>query len=279
MTDGPALLKAVIANPDEDTPRLVYADWLDENGEEARAEFIRSQVQLAGMNAWDEGFTELDIRCRELERAHPEWVEPVGAFVQRGEVFSGDRDYPFQRGFPRKVRVTAGQFADYRRDILKGTPARHVEFELDDGHVRLAKLSGLSWLTAVDFAYVRSPGALRTVLACLERFDNLKHFGIIGSSLPASQAERVFASGAVGGVQSLLIQGTRLPDAAEATLTGLDWPPLRKLVRKLVTHLDWLRAPWVAQLHELTIYDSEPLLTAGQTRLLADILPDTELRK
>lgn len=31
MTDGDALLAAVIAHPDEDTPRLVYADWLDEN--------------------------------------------------------------------------------------------------------------------------------------------------------------------------------------------------------------------------------------------------------
>lgn len=30
MSDGDALLRAILAHPEEDTPRLVYADWLDE---------------------------------------------------------------------------------------------------------------------------------------------------------------------------------------------------------------------------------------------------------
>jgi uncharacterized protein (TIGR02996 family) len=42
-----ALLRAIRANPDEDTPRLAYADWLDEHDQPERAEFIRVQVQLA----------------------------------------------------------------------------------------------------------------------------------------------------------------------------------------------------------------------------------------
>jgi uncharacterized protein (TIGR02996 family) len=36
-----ALLRAIVGSPNEDTPRLVYADWLDENGDSDRAEFIR----------------------------------------------------------------------------------------------------------------------------------------------------------------------------------------------------------------------------------------------
>ncbi len=32
MSDGEALLKAILEQPDDDTPRLVYADWLQENG-------------------------------------------------------------------------------------------------------------------------------------------------------------------------------------------------------------------------------------------------------
>lgn len=47
MTDGDLLLKAILANPDDDTPRLVYADYLQEHGDEPRAEFIRVQVALA----------------------------------------------------------------------------------------------------------------------------------------------------------------------------------------------------------------------------------------
>jgi uncharacterized protein (TIGR02996 family) len=44
VTDGDALLAAIRAHPDEDTPRLVYADWLDENGSPARARFIRDMI-------------------------------------------------------------------------------------------------------------------------------------------------------------------------------------------------------------------------------------------
>lgn len=36
MTTESALLEAIIREPDDDTPRLVYADWLDENSAEDR---------------------------------------------------------------------------------------------------------------------------------------------------------------------------------------------------------------------------------------------------
>ncbi len=45
--DWPAFLAAIVAEPDEDTPRLVAADFLEENGEPDRAAFIRIQVALA----------------------------------------------------------------------------------------------------------------------------------------------------------------------------------------------------------------------------------------
>jgi len=41
MTDEHALYRAIIAQPEEDTPRLVYADWLQENDRSEEAEFIR----------------------------------------------------------------------------------------------------------------------------------------------------------------------------------------------------------------------------------------------
>jgi uncharacterized protein (TIGR02996 family) len=46
-----SLMRAIICQPAEDTPRLEYADWLDENAtcqyETDRAEFIRLQVDMA----------------------------------------------------------------------------------------------------------------------------------------------------------------------------------------------------------------------------------------
>lgn len=40
-----ALLQAVLHNPADDLPRLVMADWLEENGETERANFIRWQCE------------------------------------------------------------------------------------------------------------------------------------------------------------------------------------------------------------------------------------------
>lgn len=39
-------LDAIRADVEDDTARLVFADWLQENGDEARAEFIRIQIEL-----------------------------------------------------------------------------------------------------------------------------------------------------------------------------------------------------------------------------------------
>lgn len=48
MNDRDALLAAVLASPDDDVPRLVFADWLEETGhpaDAARAHYIRHQVE------------------------------------------------------------------------------------------------------------------------------------------------------------------------------------------------------------------------------------------
>lgn len=49
MTDRDALLLAVLDNPEDDFPRLAYADCLEESGNEedrARADFIRYSIQV-----------------------------------------------------------------------------------------------------------------------------------------------------------------------------------------------------------------------------------------
>jgi uncharacterized protein (TIGR02996 family) len=54
MDERGALLAAITREPADDTPRLVYADWLDEHEEHDRAAFIRVQIELArGMTGPD----------------------------------------------------------------------------------------------------------------------------------------------------------------------------------------------------------------------------------
>src|SRR4051812_39778098 len=44
MSDLHALIRACKAEPEDDAPRLILADWLEEHAEEERATFIRRQI-------------------------------------------------------------------------------------------------------------------------------------------------------------------------------------------------------------------------------------------
>src|SRR5436305_1016831 len=95
-----ALYAAILAHPDEDTPRLVYADYIEEHGDGHRAEFIRAQCRLAAMHAWDDGYTALEVRCRRLLADHPEWLEPIRPFTMIEDLATGFVAPPLVRGFP-----------------------------------------------------------------------------------------------------------------------------------------------------------------------------------
>jgi uncharacterized protein (TIGR02996 family) len=70
-----SFLEDIVANIDDDTPRLVYADWLTENGQDERAEFIRVQVQRSRLPAWDAAQVRLRLREQELLKQHGEaWL-------------------------------------------------------------------------------------------------------------------------------------------------------------------------------------------------------------
>ncbi len=73
-SDGDALFRAICEQPWEDTPRLIYADWLDENNDPLRAEFIRVQIEAA--NTRDSAHaSRLRQHAKELQRAsHGAWT-------------------------------------------------------------------------------------------------------------------------------------------------------------------------------------------------------------
>jgi uncharacterized protein (TIGR02996 family) len=62
-------LQHIAADPD-DAPRLIYADWLEEHGDEERAEFIRVQIERASLPKWDARQVRLRLRERELLTQH-----------------------------------------------------------------------------------------------------------------------------------------------------------------------------------------------------------------
>lgn len=64
------LVDQILQNPDDDTARLVYADWLDEHGDGPRAELIRVQVQRARLPVWEREQVPLQLRESALLAKH-----------------------------------------------------------------------------------------------------------------------------------------------------------------------------------------------------------------
>ncbi len=67
MTDRLPFLAAIRDHHDDDAPRLVYADWLDERGESDYAEFIRVQCELASRYPDDIHFHSCDTQYYRLQ--------------------------------------------------------------------------------------------------------------------------------------------------------------------------------------------------------------------
>jgi uncharacterized protein (TIGR02996 family) len=105
MSDEDALLCAICENPDEDTPRLVFADFLQENGGKvgtAWAHFIRAQIELARLPG-DTANETLAARVRlfDVPYWHAQWFGRLGLALQ----FLSWRDW--ERGFPVRLTVNA----------------------------------------------------------------------------------------------------------------------------------------------------------------------------
>jgi uncharacterized protein (TIGR02996 family) len=125
MSDRDALLAAICALPDEDTPRLVFADWCDEYGEPERAAFIRAQVELARTPPWEP----FAVRCR--------WRE-LDALAERRFVADLPRvdgfhiawaDRPFRRGFGWTLLVrTPSEWGARVEPLFEREPIGRVAF-------------------------------------------------------------------------------------------------------------------------------------------------------
>jgi uncharacterized protein (TIGR02996 family) len=168
MTEAP-FLQAVIDQPDEDGPRLVYADWLDEQGESARAEFIRVQCELFQLPTDNPRRKELAAREKRLLKRHGrEWTRPP---------LPHDHSLLFRRGFPHLVQATSAQFLSSGPAWFAAAPTLEALSLLDAGgqvaafaaSPLLGRLRWLSFQFSVESGSF-DPGGMSPVAAT--RVDN-----------------------------------------------------------------------------------------------------------
>ena len=123
MSDEEGFLQTIIANPDDDAPRLVYSDWLEDHGYLDRAEFIRVQCELARMSKDDLRFAELDRRERGLRKAHfEEWIAPLRAVTHFYKTLS-----EFRRGFVEYIQIRGAAFLEKGPVLFEMSPIRRLE--------------------------------------------------------------------------------------------------------------------------------------------------------
>lgn len=133
MSTRDALLASVIAAPGDDAPRLVMADWLEENGEPERAGFIRVQCELAkgirgsrdeaGAVRESKRLASRENREKELLRLNiVSWV-PLAVL----RIGSGTTIYwEFHRGFVEAITCTWVDWIANARAIMAATPLREA---------------------------------------------------------------------------------------------------------------------------------------------------------
>jgi uncharacterized protein (TIGR02996 family) len=150
MTDREALYRAICANPDEDLPRLAYADWLEENGEADRAAFIRAQIEQARAEPFSEAARQAESRATQLLVKHwNEWMVSPGDSVLA---------FWYRRGFVGEVVVETGEFVWAAEHLFANHPidslrlAQHSNPQYRPSLLRVLELPCLKQLRRLEFA-------------------------------------------------------------------------------------------------------------------------------
>ena len=131
MNDREALLAGILANPDDDLPRLVFADHLDEHGDAddaVQAEFIRGQIEMATLYPYTRRWMKLSHLTKAiLQKREAEWSD-TGRMKVINRVFA--------RGFLHGVTVYAKGFVKDGADLFQHQPIRSIKF------VKLSSMRG-----------------------------------------------------------------------------------------------------------------------------------------
>jgi uncharacterized protein (TIGR02996 family) len=227
-----AFLSDIIEHPDDDAPRLICADWLEENGEADRAEFIRLQIDMARMAEVDLRLSSLqwreaDLLGRNLQR----WMAPVADC----SVSSPD----FRRGFIEAVDCNAGVLLDAGERLFSRAPIRELTLYASSAH--LSALARCEWLTRLLTLRLIGEGtepaqgvfALRSFAALVcssPHLQGLRVLDLSGCALGTSRVVVLSLSRALPALTELGLAGNELDsDAARALAFSPHRPGLEVL--------------------------------------------------
>lgn len=140
MSDYHAFLRHMLETPEDEVARLVFADWLEEQDQSLRAEFIRLSVQWA--NASND-FEKKAIAERRDQLLTQHW-EAVSGGLPPGRAGR----YRFDLGLPVRVDLTGVEAIEFAKAIFNAYPI--PQLGLRRFHLQAHEISISSWLRHVQ---------------------------------------------------------------------------------------------------------------------------------
>jgi uncharacterized protein (TIGR02996 family) len=253
-------LDLILAVPDDDTPRLVFADWLDERGtndDKARAALIRAQCRAELLPNSAER-RRLNREAKAILKANQvRWTRPL---MEAGIVDA----FEFRRGFLDAVTVSATTFVHHAARLFELVPTiRSARFpNASNELVALARNRFFARLASVDLTRMCSCGycgiddelrtlfksknahGLRSLTVSRDRIDasvaralarsahlvNLTMLDLSNNPLGPDGAAELAKARVLGELQSLNLSNTDLrPEGAAALAAAKHWPKLTRL--------------------------------------------------
>jgi uncharacterized protein (TIGR02996 family) len=240
-----ALFAEILANPADDVPRLIYADWLDEHDNPDRADFIRTQCQLARLPQEDDRHVALEERERKLYWGQAEqWRQRLPAWARK-------ETFKLRRGFVAHMITTAARFLKGAAALYRVTPLESAWLSNNDGReADLAACPYLARLRELELSTLRNVPGVRA-LAASTGLANLRALKVLfgpddaaakaladSPHLGALQALHLHCSAfgpeglralrtaaALTGLAHLILGGTPLRDECARVLGADDGPP------------------------------------------------------
>jgi uncharacterized protein (TIGR02996 family) len=204
-------LARICSEPDDDGPRLVFADWLDEHDQPERAEFIRVQCALAHLPTDDpRHYLLTTIETSLLARFHALWSRPLIGIAGWAE---------FRRGFVETVNIAAKQFLQRAETLFALAPVQHVRF-LDVGSnlPHLMKSKHLERLAGITIYAQHLGEELPRELTASPHLGNLRLLNIRRNRIGDRGAERLARSPCVRTLTHLDLGDNALGDTGVRAL-------------------------------------------------------------
>jgi uncharacterized protein (TIGR02996 family) len=211
VPENAALFAAILAHPAEDTPRLAYADWLDENGDPTRARFIRLQFEIDKLPPSGPKTAKAKKEEEALLKKHEKkWAAPIAGLVDL---------LRFRRGFVEMVRVSAAQFLAHGERLFELAPIREVRFDpIGDRMPALVASPHFARAETIAFSAIvgdqlHDDGRLDVLLAA-PRLATVRRLDLGLSSLNGADVERVARCPYLGSVVHLDLSANPFTDTA-----------------------------------------------------------------